>query len=370
MCRSFLSVLFALVVHLGFSQFKPIQYLKNVFNDTALTERPKWIGYPTIAYAPETSWEIGGASAVLYYAKKDTNNRLSEASGFTFFTLEGQYGLHLEHAIYSDKNNWFSLGKMKFQSYPLAYYGVGPSISGEELAIANANFIIVRERLLRKIKGHWYAGVEVNLESLSKVRFDWEEGVTPETNILGIDGYSNFGVGLGLVYDSRHNVLNVREGFLSEIAFLGYNQGLGSTNNLNTVFLDNRAFFKTSKRNVLALQMIGQFSTGEVPFNQLSMIGGEMMMRGYYLGKFRDRNMCAFQAEHRWLPFSFSKRIGGALFAGVGSVSENLNFNKLLWTAGGGVRFLLFPKRDVYTRIDVGVNPYGYGVYFFIGEAF
>ena len=354
----------------GFSQIKPIQFLKNVINDSTLTEKPKWIAYPTIAYAPETSWEIGASSAVLYYAKKDTTNRLSEASGFTFFTLEGQYGLHLEHAIYSDKNKWFALGKMKFQSYPLAYYGIGPNISGEALAIANANFTIIRERFLRKLYRNWYSGIEINFEALRRVRFDWEENVVPETNIIGQDGYTNLGLGLGLVYDTRHNVLNVREGFLSEIAFLNYSKYLGSSNDLNTIFIDNRGFFKISKRNVLAIQMIGQFSFGEVPFNQLSMIGGEMMMRGYYLGKFRDKNMCSFQAEHRWLPFSFSKRIGGAVFAGVGSVSDNLSFNKLLWTAGGGVRFLLFPKRDVFTRIDLGINPYGYGVYFFIGEAF
>ena len=81
-------------------------------------------------------------------------------------------------------------------------------------------------------------------------------------------------------------------------------------------------------------------------------------------------NRLCFQAEHRWLPFPFSKRFGGAVFAGIGSVSPNLNFDKLLPSAGGGVRFLIFPKRDVFTRFDVGVNPEGYGFYFFIGEAF
>ena len=354
----------------GYAQSKPVKLLQRMFNDSSSGSDPKWIAYPTLAYSPETSWEIGAAAVYLYYANRDTTNRLSEASGFTFVTLEGQYGAHFEHALYSDKDKWFGLGKLKFQSYPLAYYGTGPDIEGDELAIANANFTLIRERLLRKIEGHWYLGIEIDYEKLTQVQFDWVGNNQPTGYILGQDGYSNLGLGLGLVYDTRHNVLNVRHGFLSEIGYLMYRPGWGSTNNLNTLFIDNRAFIELSHRNVLAFQMIGQFSTGEVPFNQLNMIGGEMMMRGYYLGKYRDKNMFGLQAEHRWLPFGFSKRLGGAIFGGIGSVSPSLDFNKILWTAGGGLRFLIFPKRDVYTRFDVGVNPDGYGFYFFIGEAF
>ncbi len=352
------------------AQSKPVQWFNKMFNDTVAAGNPKWIAYPTLAYSPETRWEIGAAAVYLYYAKRDTTNRLSEISGFSFFTLEGQYGAHFEHALYSDKNKWFGLGKIKLQSYPLSYYGIGPDISGNELAIANANFMLIRERLLRQIKGNWYFGLEFDYERLSKVHFDWVENPPPTGYILGQDGYSNLGLGLGLVYDTRHNVLNVRHGFLSEIGYLFYEPFWGSTNKLSTLFIDGRAYFELKPRNVLAFQTIGQFSQGEVPFNQLSMIGGEMMMRGYYLGKYRDKNMFGLQAEHRWLPFAFSKRIGGAVFAGVGSVSPNLNFDKLLWTAGGGLRVLLFPKRDVFTRLDVGLNPDGYGIYLFIGEAF
>lgn len=353
-----------------FAQSKVEQVWNRMFNDTASIENPKWLAYPTLAYAPETSWEIGVASTLVYYANRDTTNRLSEIGGFSFFTLEGQYGLHIDHALYSHQDKWFGLGKVKFQSYPLLYYGVGPDVNGDELAVANANFTLVRERILRKVYHHWYLGLEIDYERLSKVHFDWFDNVTPETNILGADGYSNFGLGLGLIYDTRHNVLNVRHGHLSEIGYLRYHPNWGSTNTLNTLFLDNRAFFKLNKRNVLATQMVGQFSVGEVPFNQLSMLGGEMIMRGYYLGKYRDKNMVAVQAEHRWLPFKFSKRLGGTVFGSVGSVSPTLNFDKLWWTAGGGLRVLIFPKRDIFTRLDVGLNPDGYGFYIFIGEAF
>jgi len=359
-----------LLTHDCASQSRVSRMLNRMFNDTASVEKTKWLAYPTLSYAPETSWEIGVSSVLVYYAKKDTTNRLSEASGFSFFTLEGQYGAQFEHALYSHQNKWFSLGKLKFQSYPLSYYGIGSDISGEELGVVNANFIQIKERLLRNVTRNWYLGLELDYERLTQVNFDWIDGRKPFGSIRGEDGYANLGLGLGLVYDNRHNVLNVRHGFLSEIGVLHSNPFWGSTNRHRTLFTDNRAFLQTSKRNVMAFQLIGRFTAGDVPFNQLSLMGGETMMRGYYLGKYRDNNLLAFQAEHRWLPFKFSKRIGGAVFAGLGSVSPTLDFKKLLWSAGGGFRVLIFPKRDIFTRADVGFTPDGVGFYIFVGEAF
>jgi len=37
---------------------------------------------------------------------------------------------------------------------------------------------------------------------------------------------------------------------------------------------------------------------------------------------------------------------------------------------GGGLRYLIFKNKDIYTRLDVAYTPEGIGFYFFIGEAF
>jgi hypothetical protein len=99
------------------------------------------------------------------------------------------------------------------------------------------------------------------------------------------------------------------------------------------------------------------------------------MMRGYYLGRFRDKNQLATQVEFRMLPLplGFSKRIGAAAFAGTGTVFPDFSLasiNKMVWSAGAGLRFLLFPKKDIYTRVDVAFTQEGSGFYLFIGEAF
>ena len=192
---------------------------------------------------------------------------------------------------------------------------------------------------------------------------------------IGSTGSANLGLGAGIIYDNRHNILNVREGFFSEFAFLHYDEIWGSDFTFTSFISDTRLYKSVNKRDVLALQLLAQVNRGTTPFNQLAMMGGETIMRGYYYGRYRDQNQIAMQAEYRFLPipFPFTKRLGAAVFAGTATVFNDINQVKLrnfVWSAGGGIRFLLFPKKDIFTRLDIAFTEEGTGFYIFIGEAF
>ncbi len=123
------------------------------------------------------------------------------------------------------------------------------------------------------------------------------------------------------------------------------------------------------------MQVLGQFTMGSVPFNQLPQLGGPNLMRGYYQGRFRDNNHLASQIEYRFLPLplGFSKRIGAAVFASTGTVfssAENLRWRDFRGAAGAGLRFLLFPKKDIFVLADYALTREGGGFYLYIGEAF
>ena len=350
----------------------PKRYLTMLFKDTTDISQPQFIYYPVLAYSPETSWEIGISALYVRYAKNDTNNRLSELSAFSFFTLEKQYGGFIEHAIYTDQNKWFFLGKLKYQSFPLSYFGIGPNTSSESIALVDAVEFQLKERVLYKLRRNFYTGFEFEFHNLSNVSFNETSLETAELP-LGANGSTNLGLGYGLLYDNRHNILNVRKGFFAETAFLHYDKSLGSDFEFTSLLTDWRIFRPVKTKNVLALQFLGQFTLGNAPFNQLALMGGESMMRGYYTGRFRDNNLVAFQAEYRMLPLFFAKRFGATVFAGSAAVSDELsNFesNNLVFAGGAGLRFLLFPKKDVWTRLDFAVTKEGYGIYLFIGEAF
>ena len=352
------------------------RYFNHLLNNKGDLAQPQLLVYPTLAYAPETSWEVGFSSLYVYYVKRDTTNRLSEINGFTFITLQNQYGLWFDHAIYSDKDRWFFLGRLRFQSFPLFYHGIGTNTPEDYTARVDANQIIVKERVLRKLKKNLFLGLEIDFQSLSAVDFVLAD---PDNNAfqfpLGYNGSNNLGLGFGLVQDNRHNVLNVRDGFFSELALLHSNPAWGSTFKFTSISSDTRIYKPMGKNNVLAAQLYGQFNFGDVPFNQLAQLGGESLMRGYYFGRFRDNHQMAAQVEYRFLPIplGFTDRIGAAAFAGTGTVFNKMNdlsISNLKFSAGAGLRFLLFPKKDIWTRVDYAFTGEGTGFYLLIGESF
>lgn len=346
-----------------------------VFNDTTEAAKPKFIAYPVLAYTPETSWEFGASGLLVYNAKNDLNNRLSEVSAFTFVTLERQYGLWLDHAIYTDKNKYFFLGKFRLQQFPLLYHGIGIDTPQEPIARIDGFSFTLRERLLRELSKNFYVGLEFDFNHLNAVEISEQRPgfIAPP----GIDGFTNFGFGLGLVYDQRHNVLNPRKGFFVEGGFLHYDERFGSDYSFQNYFGDFRYYQPTFKNQILAYQLLVNTSipvnSSEVPFNQLSLMGGESLMRGYYLGRYRNNALVATQAEYRFLPFPFSKRFGATIFGGLGTVGPSLmdlKLDQLRTSVGLGARFLIFPGKDIYTRFDFAVTNEGLGYYLFIGEAF
>jgi outer membrane protein assembly factor BamA len=341
------------------------------FDDTS--SQPSYLIYPSIAYTPETNFQLGITNLYLFYVRNNKRNRLSDISVFTFYTLEKQYGVWFEHAIYTDKDKWFLLGKGKYQYFPLRYYGIGNQTNEDQYAVVNSMNMQVRERVLRKITGHFFAGFELDHQNLYKASYDDGHMIQPWQRPLGLLGSVNTGIGTGVVYDNRKNVLNPRKGKFAEVAYLGYGL-LGSDFAFHSIQFDARYFMKGfHKKQIWAFQTMGAMNFGNVPFNMLALMGGENMMRGYYLGRYRDKTLLAAQAEYRFLPFPFSKRFGGALFTSIGAVAPtyaDMPVRHFRPAAGFGARYLIFRAKDIFVRLDIAFTAEGSGYYFFIGEAF
>jgi len=335
-------------------------------------ERPRFLAYPTFGYSPETSFEFGIASSLLFHAKNDyKQNRLSEVTAFGFITVRSQYGLWLENAIYTHRDRWLLLGKMRFQRFPLFYYGIGPDAPEADPVVVDGNYVLLRQRVLRQVKGNWFAGLQADMQRLSRVDFGGEQPSRPLPE--GSGGSTNIGAGLSLVYDSRPNMLNTRAGWFAELAWLHYSEPLGSDYAFEVFSGELRRYHQINPKTVLAMQVSGSAVLGNAPFNMLSLMGNEMLMRGYYTGRFRDRHYYAAQAEYRWLPFPFSKRVGGAAFLSAGAVSPSLDMlstRNVRLAGGAGLRYLIFPKKDIFVRLDAGFTREGVSFYIFTGEAF
>ena len=169
------------------------RYLNSVLKETSDPSAPKLINYPTLAYSPETNWEFGVSSLYVYSAKRNLKNRLSEVKAFTFFTLENQYGLWLDHAVYTNKNKWFLYGRARYQSFPLLYFGIGPDSPPEYISRIDGQYILLRERLLRETFPSLYIGLELDYQRLNNVKYvDQSLGSSPPS--VGSYGSSNLGL--------------------------------------------------------------------------------------------------------------------------------------------------------------------------------
>jgi outer membrane protein assembly factor BamA len=136
---------------------------------------------------------------------------------------------------------------------------------------------------------------------------------------------------------------------------------------------NNAIFIPVTERSTLAMQLYGQFSNGDVPWYHLAQSGGNSLLRGYYLGRFRDEQMLVTQAELRRHIF---RRFGVVLFASAGQVAstaKELFETTPLVAWGGGVRYRLTRNQRINARLDVGFNrsePKTPALYLYILEAF
>ena len=112
-------------------------------------------------------------------------------------------------------------------------------------------------------------------------------------------------------------------------------------------------------------------NSGDVPFQQLAFIGGPKKMRGYFEGRFRDKNLWTLQAEYR---MKIRRRFGAVVFAAAGAVGPELHrlFSQQPHaTFGAGLRFMLSTKDKINLRLDLAGNDMGaFFPYLTVKEAF
>ncbi|MNC41210.1 hypothetical protein D3C75_899660 [compost metagenome] len=143
---------------------------------------------------------------------------------------------------------------------------------------------------------------------------------------------------------------------------------MGGDSRFNTLEGQYNAYYSLSEKSVLALDVYSRLTTGDVPWDRLSELGDDKRMRGYYQGRYRDRNTFSGQVEYRR---KLNWRHGYVLWAGAGTLSRksrDLGQGPWLPTVGAGYRFEFKPRMNV--RLDFGVGRESSGFYFQVGEAF
>ena len=119
----------------------------------------------------------------------------------------------------------------------------------------------------------------------------------------------------------------------------------------------------------MAYDLHAMFNYGDTPWTMLALMGGSYRMRGYYEGRYRDKQMIEAQVELRQKIYG---RSGVVVWAGAGNVFPDLGrfrWNQTLPNWGLGYRWEF--KKRMNVRLDYGFGKKGQGGFMFgINEAF
>jgi len=325
---------------------------------------------PVIFYTPETRLAFGAGGGYYFRAARgDPATRLSRLDGFFIYTLRKQFRVTLMPEIFFSRNVYRLQTALSFSYFTDKFFGIGPETTKEMEENYTSRIYTFRLTFERKLMFSLSAGVKYELGRFRLVETD-NGGLLANGDIPGSEGGISSGLGISLNWDTRDNTYFPSSGCYHQAWVLFFRRTFGSDFHFNTYVLDLRAYFTFLTSHVLAIQGYFSFMTGDPPFQMMSLMGGQKNMRGYWLGRFRDKNLITLQTEYR---IPLVKRIGVVGFAGLANVADRLSHfgrSDLKYSLGFGLRYAFNPKEKLNLRLDIGFTKEGAGFYVTAIEAF
>ena len=318
------------------------------------------------SFSKNTSLGIGGLAAGLY--RLDRTDSVTAPSNVSIFLQASITGFYL---IGVGGNNIFRQNRsrigyeLSFSSQPTDYWGIGYAAGAN-----NPRSTFVRKHLqinanfMRQVVKNTFLGVAAGFESTRGIRFT-------ETDYLygQRTRYNATSVGLVAEYDSRDFIPNPAKGLYVSLRESWFPRALGDCgSDLWRTEVTVDGYRKLWNGGILAVDFHAEFNSGGTPWPMLARLGGNYRMRGYYEGRYTDRDMITVQAELRQ---KIWRRIGCVVWGGAGNVFPTLadfRWSQTLPNYGAGLRWEF--KNRVNVRFDFGFGRKTSGFLFNVNEAF
>ncbi len=325
---------------------------------------------PILYYTPETRI-AGGAGGIFYWRTLEDRlkNRPSTIFMDLVYTLKNQIIFEIIPDLYLKDGRFHLVGYMGLKKYVEKFYGIGSHTTDDMEEDFNYRSMKLRFSLRNKFRASFYGGVQFDFET-SKITEVEPGGILDSEDILGSGGSTVSGLGIVLLQDNRNNIFCPTGGTLFQMQASVFSHAFGSGCNFQKIIFDFRQYVPLFSKHVLAFQQNVHLTSGDVPFQWMSTLGGPMVLRGYIQGRFRDKHSVSLQMEYR---FPLLWRLSAVGFVGYGDVADKLDRFRLIdfKVAGGfGIRFQVNRESGTNVRLDFGFAKGSFGVYAMINEAF
>lgn len=325
---------------------------------------------PIVFYTPETGTAFGVALNVFRRPRGAAEDaRPSTITPLLIYTLKEQIVAVLSGQHYWDEEAQQIEAGVSYINFPDSFYGLGNDVDdepAEDYTTENYSFDL---GYLRRVRGPLRAGASA-VAGHARILEREPGGLLDATVIPGSEGGTVLGAGVVLDRDSRDHISYPSQGSWSRLEFQVFDAALGSDYDFRALRLESRRYFGLGSDRVFALRGLIAHVDGEPPFQMLPSLGGDSLLRGYYGGRFRDRDLSAFEFEYRQL---LRWRLGFAIFGGVGQVAHDpadFGIGEFHAAAGLGLRIQFLKSEKLNLRFDVGFAEDDGGSYISLGEAF
>lgn len=334
----------------------------------------KLLIFPLVARSTETSWVFGVANAFIFKTnKKDTALRVSTIPSGFLYTLNNQILIALGANIFLPKERYIIRFENSFSKFPDKFWGIGNKTDGKEPESYTFTQFYINPQLYRKVQGNLFLGAGLDFQRVFNLEYS-ANGYFDQDKVLGAydrGEYSVLGYSFFINYDSRNHAYQPNNGSLFRVKFSDFNKGFISDYNFTVLEIDYRKFIKVSRKSILAIQSLNTFNFGSVPYRNLSILGGNNMMRGYYAGRYRDRKSLTAQVEYR---FPIKGRFAGVAFGSIGEVANDFgdfSVDRIKPAIGTGLRFAVLKQEKLNLRFDLAAGNGGeLNYYIVLAESF
>jgi len=364
-------IIFLFQPHAGYAQKKFLGF--SSLDDTVTVEKNGFFLLPLLYYTPDTRWAAGIAGVYYFRVQpKEDHEKLTRVSYVQFladYTQNKQKDVWGVWNIFTRDENFLFKGEVRYRDFPDRFYGIGNNTSKANEEMYTYKQVSIKSLALKKIRPSLFVGVDYHFES--EYGFEYTpDGELEQGTVTGYNGGIGSAIGFVGIYDSRDNAINARTGKLIEVSTYLYTPVLGSSFSFSSINGIYQHYWSFKRNHALALQTKLRLSYGEVPFLDMSVAGGDDMLRGYPKNRFRDNHFIGSQLEYR---FPLFWRIGMVSFIGIGDVFNSVSditTSTLKYSIGSGLRFVVNPAERLNIRFDYALGREGGYFYFSVAESF
>jgi outer membrane protein assembly factor BamA len=331
----------------------------------------KIIPVPIYSHSVEAGDVFGLAKFnLLKLSVNDTISSPSKLSEVVTFSTLGRINISVSTDLIWHEDKYMLLGYINYRLQPEYILGIGNDVSiddVEEIEVTRFKFV---NYFFVQAKKDLHIGLGTDITIYNPIKAD-STSFLYEDNVSGIDGGTGFGLGPAIAWDTRDSRYNPSGGQFVAVNTMFFPGWMGNPYDYSRVDIDLRKYFNPWYKHVIAMQATTSYRGGDVPFYELSQMGGEDKMRGYYKGALRDNVLVDAQLEYRMPVWNI---FGVTGFVGTGRVAnkyDSLTLDDWWLSFGAGLRIRVDSENNTNMRFDFGFGPNGVnGFYINFAEAF